>query len=331
MINTKKELLKLAWLLVFALLVGFTSCSKDDDDDDDDVTPIVESELLIEHLETANPVNTFPKMISAVDVYTNVTGGADQYIIDIRSAEDYAAGHIEGAVNVAAGSVLAHYEENNLETKATVVIACYSGQTAAWVCGLLHTAGYTNVKDLKWGMSSWNATTSGSWVNSISNTYATQLVQDVTEKAAAGDLPTLSTGKTTAAEILEARLEVVFTEGFATAAVTSELVFANPDNYYIVNYWSETDYAWGHIPGAIQYTPAASLTSDTFLKTLPTDKTIAVYCYTGQTSAHVAAYLRVLGYDAKSVKFGVNGMAHDTMPGTVFNAETDVHDYPLVQ
>jgi rhodanese-related sulfurtransferase len=56
-----------------------------------------------------------------------------------------------------------------------------------------------------------------------------------------------------------------------------------------------------------------------------------IYCYTGQTSAHVAAYLRVLGYDAKSLVFGVNAMAHGTMPGTTFQEDTEVHDYPLVQ
>jgi rhodanese-related sulfurtransferase len=98
-----------------------------------------------------------------------------------------------------------------------------------------------------------------------------------------------------------------------------------------VNYWSAADYSWGHIPGAIQYTPKADLKLDTFLKTLPTDKTIAVYCYTGQTSAHVAAFLKILGYDAKTILFGVNGMAYDTMPGTKFNPDTDVHDYDLVQ
>jgi rhodanese-related sulfurtransferase len=325
-----KNIFKFAWLFVLAVLIGFTSCSEDDDDDDDDVTPIVEAEVLIDHLETANPVNTFPVMIKSTDVYTGVTGGADQYIIDIRAAADYAEGHIEGAVNVAAGDVIAHYEENNLADKETVVLVCYSGQSAAWVNGLMHSLGHTNCKDMKYGMSSWNAATSGSWVNNTSNTYSALMVQEATAKAEAGELPTLSTGKTTAAEILDARVAVVVGEGFSGAAVASSAIFDNPDDYYIVNYWSQTDYDWGHAPGAIQYTPKESLTSDTFLKTLPTDKTIAVYCYTGQTSAHVAAYLRILGYDAKSVKFGVNGMSHDTMPGTVFNAETDVHDYPLV-
>jgi rhodanese-related sulfurtransferase len=49
------------------------------------------------------------------------------------------------------------------------------------------------------------------------------------------------------------------------------------------------------------------------LKTLPTDKPVVVYCYTGQTSAFMAAYLRLLGYDAKSLKFGTNGMIYDKM------------------
>jgi rhodanese-related sulfurtransferase len=51
----------------------------------------------------------------------------------------------------------------------------------------------------------------------------------------------------------------------------------------------------------------------TDLTTLPTDKTIVVYCYTGQTSAYVTSYLKTLGYDAKSLVFGANSMIHDVM------------------
>jgi len=325
----KKSLFKLSWLLVLAVLIGFTSCSSDDDDDDDDVT-INEFELLIAQVETAGPVNTFPVMIKSTDVNSNVVASADQYIIDIRDADTYAAGHIEGAVNVPAGNVLAHYEENNLETYETVVLVCFSGQSAAWVNGLMHTMGYTNCKDMKWGMSSWNATTSGSWVNNIGNAFATQLVQTATDKAAAGAYPELTTGETTADAILKARVEAVFAEGFSEAKTSAAAVFESTSSYYIVNYWSQTDYDWGHIPTAAQYTPKADLVTSAFLNTLPTDKPVAVYCYTGQTSAHVAAYLRVLGYDAKSIVFGVNGMSWDDMPGTRFVEDTEVHDYPLV-
>ncbi|MBU8891686.1 MAG: rhodanese-like domain-containing protein [Bacteroidales bacterium] len=317
---------KILLLSILSAFLFFASC-----DDDDPV--VNESEVLVEYLETTGGtvVNTFPVMIKTSDVNTGNLTEADQYVIDIRSATDYATGHIEGAVNVAAGEVLAHYEANNLESYTTVAIACYSGQSAGWVNGLLYTMGYTNTKDMKWGMCGWNETTSGSWTSNIGNNYASALVTDVTAKAEEGSLPKLSTGVTDAEDILRARVEAVFAEGFSEAAVSASTVFTTPDDYYIVNYWSEDHYSWGHIPGAIQYSPGATLTSDTFLKTLPTDKPIAVYCYTGQTSAHVAAYLRVLGYDAKSVKFGVNGMSYDAMPGTKFIEETDVHDYELVQ
>ena len=40
-----------------------------------------------------------------------------------------------------------------------------------------------------------------------------------------------------------------------------------------------------------------------------------MYCYTGQTSANMAAYLRVIGYNAKSLLFGANGMIYDDMTG----------------
>jgi rhodanese-related sulfurtransferase len=271
-------------------------------------------------------------MIKASAVYTNLTDASvDQYIIDIRSATDFAAGHITGAVNVAAGDVLDHYEANNLENKDVVVIACYSGQTAGWLSALMHTVGKTNTKDLKWGMSSWNSATSGSWINSISDARQSQLVTTATNKGPKGDLPELNTGFENAEDILRARVEAVIAEGFAAAKMTNAAAFDNPGDYYIVNYWSVDHYNWGHIPGAIQYTVGQDLNYDTDLTTLPTDKTVAVYCYTGQTSAHVAAYLRVLGYDAKSILFGVNAMWNSEIPANKFVAENEVHEYELVQ
>jgi rhodanese-related sulfurtransferase len=273
-------------------------------------------------------------MTKADVVDTDNTLGTDDVVIDIREAADFANGHIAGAVNVPAGEVLDYYEANNLQTKADgkVVIACYSGQTAGWVTGLMHTAGYTNVRDLKWGMCSWNNETSGSWTGSnVNNSRAAQFVKTATAKAAAGELPELDTKETKGSDIVRARVEAVFAEGFGAAKVSSDEVYSALSDYYIVNYWSETDYNWGHIEGARQYTPKADLALETALKTLPTDKKIAVYCYTGQTSAHVAAYLRVLGYDAKSILFGVNGMSYDDMPGTKFNAGTEIHDYQLAK
>ena len=69
------------------------------------------------------------------------------------------------------------------------------------------------------------------------------------------------------------------------------------------------------------------------LKTLPTDKTIAVYCYTGQASSFMAAYLRLLGYDSKSLLYVTNGMIYDKCAEkqlTVFS-DDQVMDYEYAQ
>ncbi len=293
------------WMLsIFAISVLLVSCGKTVD----------ESEVLVEYLESADsPINAeaIAKYIVAADVKTaNATGSV--YIIDIRSLDDFnTIGHIDGAHQVDAGSVIAHLDATDVSGYDKVVITCYTGQSAAFVTSLVRMAGY-NAFSLKWGMSSWNAACASSLnTNSTKNTYASQLEATDNPKAEAGALPLLETGFETGAEILDASVTAVLADGFSAAAITSAVVFGALDNYYIVNYWKNDHYVLGHVPGAIQYTPDADLLSDAFLNTLPTDKTIVVYCYTGQTSAFMTAYLKVLGYDAKSLTFGMSGMAHD--------------------
>jgi rhodanese-related sulfurtransferase len=150
---------------------------------------------------------------------------------------------------------------------------------------------------------------------------------------AAGNLPTLSTGKTTGVEIRDARLATVLTEGFGVASIDRTTLYANLSNYYIVNYWSLADYTIGHIEGAIQYTPKNDLKLAQFLKTLPTNKTIVVYCYSGHTSSFIAPYLRTLGYDAKSLLYGTNNLFYNSMPGTKWGVGdgNTCMNYPVVQ
>jgi rhodanese-related sulfurtransferase len=179
-------------------------------------------------------------------------------------------------------------------------------------------------------MCSWNSHFASRWNNSIGNGRSAQFVTTNYPKPAAGELPVLSTGKTTGPEILEAKIQSLLAEGFGATNISQTDVFNNLANYFIANYWPVEHYNTGHIEGAVQYTPKADFKLNGAIKTLPTNKTIIVYCYTGQTSAHVAAILRVLGYDAKSLAYGVNGMNYDNMPGSKWSS-AEINDYPFVQ
>jgi rhodanese-related sulfurtransferase len=328
----------LLYLLAFGMLF-FSACSDDDDDNNQDPA-INESEVLANFLESNDSpagkdyANTdLPSIIPATEVQAlNATNQI--YIMDIRAAADFNAGRIANAVNVAPGDVLNHIESVDLSGYTKVAIVCYTGQTAGWAASLLRLMGYDKVFSMKWGMCSWHDDFAGKWNSNVGNAYATQMTGDVTEKGAMVDMPALSTGKTTGMEILEARVAAVLTEGFDAAKVSNQTVFDNLSDYYIVNYWPEGQYLDpGHIPGASQYTPKGSMKMSEYLKTLPTDKPIAVYCYTGQTSAFMSAYLRLLGYDAKSLLFGTNGMMWNACneAGMTVWSESQIMGYDYVQ
>jgi rhodanese-related sulfurtransferase len=326
--------MKTTKLLLYSVLIGFlffSACKKDEE------TEVDEAQVLVEFLESPNSplgkdyVNSdMPSIMPASEVKT--LNETDQvYIIDIRSAADFATGHIENAHNVALKDILTHVEGINMANYTKVAVVCYTGQTAGWAVSLLRLMGYDKVFSMKWGMSSWHADFN-KWSANTGNTYASQFTGTATAKGPMGNLPTLNTGKTTGMEILDARVDALLAEGYDPAKISNATVFGNLANYYIVNYWPENQYLDpGHIPGAMQYTPKQSIKLSADLKTLPTDKTIVVYCYTGQTSSFLAAYLRLIGYDAKSLLFGGNGMIYDVMVGagmTVFkDSEIMGYDY----
>jgi len=324
--------LKFLVLSVLFVSLFFSSCKKEE--------VIDEAQVLVEYLESANsplgvdyPSTNMPAIVTAEVVHTlNQTGQV--YIIDVRSADSFATGHIENAVNVGAAGVLAHLEGIDAASYEKIAIVCYSGQTAAFLTCLARISGYGNVYSMKWGMCSWHADFAAAWPGNVGNTYATQFTTDATAKGAKGELPVLSTGLETAQEILDYQIDVVNTAGFGAAKVTAAEVFGAPANYYVVNYWSNAHYTDpGHIPGAMQYTPKLAMQLAEDLKTLPSDKTIVVYCYTGQTSANMAAYLRVLGYNAKSLLYGASGMILDLISrdGYPHWADSYIMGYDYVQ
>ncbi|MEO8230996.1 MAG: rhodanese-like domain-containing protein [Ignavibacteriota bacterium] len=327
-----RKLFNLLYLLIAASIMFINvGCSKDEN-----VVPppatVNESEELVKYFEANGDfINTASHFIKAVDLNTAMSLNENLAVLDIRSATDYATGHIQGAVNVAPADLLTYYAANSLASKTKVVIACYTGQTAGFAATILRLKGYTNVFDLQWGMCSWAYPDrwNAARTNGENNVITLQTTSN--PKNAAGNLPTLTTGKTTGVEISDVRLAAVLAEGFGVASIDRNTVYANLSNYYIVNYWPEARYlSPGHIEGAVNYVPQNDLKIAQFLKTLPTNKTIVVYCYTGHGSSIIAPYLRALGYDAKSLLYGANNLFYNANPGTKW-VDTECKNYPVVQ
>ena len=232
---------------------------------------------------------------------------AKYYIMDIRKPADFGNGHIEGAHNVAFGDILTEADKANKQ----ILVVCYSGQTACYATSLLRLYGYSNTQALKWGMSGWNSTTSGSWDNQIGSKPAEGNANWNYSSAPSTNVyndPSISSLSQDGSEILLQRIEIVVAAGFKN--ITNGDVLAEPSNYFVNNYYNTTDYNdFGHIANAYRVKEDLLLEGNGYLGMDP-DKNakIVSYCYTGQTSAVLTAWLNVLGYDAYSLLFGMNGL-----------------------
>ncbi len=293
-----------------------------------------ENQALVKFLEqSGNFINSqkIPTLISAEDVKANLKR---YLIIDLRRHDDYVNGHIDGAVNVNTEDLISYMKKNVAAgTYDKIVTVCYSGNRAAFSAMVLRLLGYANVYSMKWGMSSWDKKTAEKkWLKGISDKYASKLETVENPKLPKTKLPEIKTGKVLGYDILEARADSVLKRSKITVSI--DKISENLFDFYIVNYCPEYNYRKGHFPGAVQYTPKQSLTYETELLTLPADKKIVVYCYTGQHADFVAAYLQILGYDAYSLAYGANSFMHSKLSslkiGHAFTPE-EIKNFPLVQ
>lgn len=97
------------------------------------------------------------KATKAADLFANLNDGDDSnnpVILDLRSAEHYAAGHIPGAINVAPKDLFTEAGLAKLPTDKQIVPYCYSGQTSSQVTAALRMLGY-DAYNLQFGAASW--------------------------------------------------------------------------------------------------------------------------------------------------------------------------------
>lgn len=297
--------------------------------------PPSEFELLVQYLEeNGNFMNTLaPAIITADEVKENLKN--DKYLVlDIRSADWFAYGHIKKSKNVK-GPELLDFFENKIDPSAydKITVICYSGQSAAYYTSLLRLYGFDNVYSLKWGMCSWADEFASAWKKNSKDEFTDQLEKTANTKPEKGATPTITTGKTDAKEILKTRITEAFAKPYKEFIVKSEVAFENPAEYFIVNYNSEDSYNLGHLKGAVQYQPKQCLGSTASLYTLPTDKKILVNCDTGLGAAYAVAYLHTLGYEVYNLAYGSNSYMNSTLVENNLNgwAIDEIKNYPVVE
>lgn len=235
-------------------------------------------------------------------------------VFDIRSEGSFNDGHIKGAINVALTDVVTKANAlNNPEAK--ILVVCYTGQTAGRAVMALRLSGFPNAKVSKFGFSAWsNNPEFDSWSSATENgNIAVGSPNWVTTAAPAvpvNAFPSWTSTSTDGSVILASKVDEML--GKSGWGIDGSAVLGATSDFGIYNFWTNDDYvAFGHFSGAFQYKPI-SLANDVVSALSPTGKNI-VYCYTGQTSSFIAAWLQVLGYDVQSVKYGVNSLSYTAL------------------
>ena len=331
----KKLLIFFTGLLLIPAL-SLTSCDRGDDIINGEVvsTPafeLMKNYMVQNNLDISNIVtNTDGKMfVTGAPAEADLSAFLNTYyIMDIRSSADFLTAHISGAHNVAFKDILT----TAATTTKPILVVCYTGQTACYATALLRLYGYPSTVALKWGMSGWNPTTAGSWNSNTAN--IAQNSPNWSYAAAPANVtyddPEISTTLTDGEAILKERIEAVVAEGFK--GVSGGEVLNNPAGYFINNYFNEADYtSFGHIQTAHRILPL-NLADDTYKALDPDANNLVTYCYTGQTSAVITATLRVLGYNAESLKFGMNGLfnSNPAFKSNQWGADSKPKSLPLV-
>jgi rhodanese-related sulfurtransferase len=169
---------------------------------------------------------------------------------------------------------------NTIPSDKTVVVYCYTGQTAGQTVAALRMLGYDAVS-LNGGMGM-EANAPYGWSNKGFDVYE-------------------GTGL---AGIVDSYFAAKPDSNYKISQVAFIEKVKAEEDMFVLDIRQPDVYAEGHIKGAVN-APWGTAISDN-LDMIPADKPVYVYCYTGQTAGQTVALLNFAGVEAYSVNLGWN-------------------------
>ena len=87
-----------------------------------------------------------------------MTSGTDQLVVlDVRTAREFAEGHVPGAVNISHDELESRLGELQPELGSEVVVYCRSGRRAEMALDILEKAGFKRLYHLEGDFQAWSA------------------------------------------------------------------------------------------------------------------------------------------------------------------------------
>jgi rhodanese-related sulfurtransferase len=107
-------------------------------------------------LTLVNDAKTRVKETNVADVKRRMASGEKFLLVDVREDNEWAKGHLPGAVHMGRGVIERDIEKSVPDTGAKMILYCGGGFRSALVADNLQKMGYTNVESMDGGWRGWN-------------------------------------------------------------------------------------------------------------------------------------------------------------------------------
>jgi len=95
------------------------------------------------------------KETNVPDVKRRIDAGEKMILVDVREDNEWAKGHLPGAVHMGKGVIERDVEQRVPDTATKLVLYCGGGFRSALVADNLQKMGYTNVESMDGGWRGW--------------------------------------------------------------------------------------------------------------------------------------------------------------------------------
>ncbi len=117
---------------------------------------IVASGLIIVSLLSGCSSSSAVKNLDAQQ-FNKITSASSTYVLDVRTPDEFAAGHLPNAHNISVDSAMFGAEIAKLDKHAVYAVYCHSGRRSAIAAAQMEKAGFDHIYNLNGGMAAWTA------------------------------------------------------------------------------------------------------------------------------------------------------------------------------
>jgi rhodanese-related sulfurtransferase len=90
-----------------------------------------------------------------INTLENIKASDSNILLDVRTAEEFANGHIDGAINIDVMSNDFVEKIATLDKSLYYFVICRSGGRSGSACTSMSNLGFTNLTNMDWGMMGW--------------------------------------------------------------------------------------------------------------------------------------------------------------------------------